>query len=237
MESSAVPPGSGGGVTVMVAVRTTPLYVAEITDVVVEATALVATEVAADVAPSGTVTVAGTVTALMLLLISDTAAPPAGAGAVSVTAAEAVAPPCTVAGLRVTELRAAGAVTVHPDRRTLTGAAEPSFTSTVQSAGLVKPERSILNDPSLLLVPICMPSTVIGRPAMAVPSIRSLSPLTSARETVTAAWAVPTKAIDRTAVRNPSANAIRLRRPVMATSRLSHERDYRAVTTVWGPAR
>jgi len=116
-------------------VRATPLYVAEITDVVVEVTALVATEeVLAEVAPAGTVRVAGTVTAPMLLLVSDTTAPPAGAGAVSVTVAEAVAPPCTVAGLRLSELRA-DAVTVHPDSRTLTGAAEPSFTSTVQSAG------------------------------------------------------------------------------------------------------
>jgi hypothetical protein len=36
-------------------------------------------------------------------------------------------------------------------------------------------------------VVIWTPSTVIGRPAIALPSIRSLSPLTSARETVTAA--------------------------------------------------
>lgn len=102
---------------------------------VVELTALVATEeVVAEVPPAGTVRVAGTVTIPMLLLVSDTTAPPAGAGAVSVTVAEAVAPPWTVAGLRLTELRA-DAVTVHPDSRTLTGAAEPSFTSTVQSAG------------------------------------------------------------------------------------------------------
>jgi hypothetical protein len=173
----------------MVAVRVTPLYVAEMTAVVVEVTALVATEVAADVAPAGTVRVAGTVTAAVLLLVSDTTAPPVGAGAVSVTVAEAVAPPGTAAGLRLTEL-SAGVVTVHPDSRTLTGVAEPSFTSTVQSAGLVKPDRSILKAPELSLVPIWTPSTVIGRLAVALPSIRSLSPLTSARETVTAAWAV-----------------------------------------------
>jgi hypothetical protein len=85
--------GGAGEVTVMVAVRVTPLYVAEMTDVVVEVTALVATEVAADVAPARTVRVAGTVTAPVLLLVSDTTAPPVGAGAVSVTVAEAVAPP------------------------------------------------------------------------------------------------------------------------------------------------
>ena len=82
MESSAPPGcGGGGGVTVMVAVRVIPLYVAEITDVVVELTALVATEeVVAEVPPAGTVRVAGTVTAPVLLLVSDTTAPPAGAG-------------------------------------------------------------------------------------------------------------------------------------------------------------
>jgi hypothetical protein len=135
--SSVAVGGGAGAVTVMVAVRVIPLYVAEITDDVVELTALVATEeVVAEVLPAGTVIVAGTVTAAVLLLVSDNTAPPAGAGAVSATVAEAVAPPCTVAGLRLTELRAT-AVTVHPDSRTLTAAAEPSFTSTVQSAGAV----------------------------------------------------------------------------------------------------
>jgi hypothetical protein len=135
VSSVAVGAGGAGAVTVRVAVRVMPLRVAEITDVVVELTALVATEeVVAEVPPAGTVRVAGTVTAPMLLLVSDTTAPPAGAEAVSVTVAEAVAPPCTVAGLRLSALRA-DAVTVHPDSRTLTGAAEPSFTSTVQSAG------------------------------------------------------------------------------------------------------
>jgi hypothetical protein len=126
--------------------------------VVVELTALVATEdVVADVPPAGTVTEAGTVAAAVLLLLSDTTAPPVGAAALSVTVAEPVAPPCRVAGLRLTELRAAaggGAVTVHPDSRTLVGVAEPSFTSTVQSAGGVNPDRSTLNCPELSLVPI-----------------------------------------------------------------------------------
>ena len=45
--------------------------------------------------------------------------------------------------------------------------AEPSFTSTVQSAGGVYPDRSILKAPELSLLPICTPSTVIARPAAA----------------------------------------------------------------------
>jgi hypothetical protein len=75
-----------------------------------------------------------------------------------------------------------------------------------------------LKSPELLLAAICTPSTVIGRLAVALPSIRSLSPLTSAREMVTAACAIPAQATDRTAVRKTNANATRLRRPVMSAS-------------------
>ncbi|HET6654445.1 MAG TPA: hypothetical protein VFH10_17540 [Nocardioides sp.] len=136
--------GGGGGaavpVTVRVALRVVPPYVAEITEVEVELTALVATEKVVEATPAGTVPVAGTVAAAVLLLVNATRAPPAGAGAVSVTVAELLVPPATVAGLRLTELSAAagaGAVTVQPDNRTFTGVVEPSFTSTVQSAGRV----------------------------------------------------------------------------------------------------
>ena len=50
------------------------------------------------------------------------------------------------------------------------GVVDPSFTSTVQSAGGVYPERSSLKLPELLLVVIWTPSTVMGRPAIALPS-------------------------------------------------------------------
>lgn len=154
VSSAALGAGGGGDVTVRVAVRVVPLWVAEITEVVVELTGLVATEdVVAEATPAGTSTEAGTVAAAVLLLVRDTRAPPAGAGAVSVTVAEPVPPPCRVVGLRLTELRAATA-TVHPESRTLLGVAEPSFKSTVQSAGDVNPDRSILNWPELSLVPI-----------------------------------------------------------------------------------
>jgi hypothetical protein len=68
--------------------------------------------------PAGTVIVARTVTAAVLLLENATTAPSLGAGAVSVTVAEAVEPPCTLAGLSVTVSKVAvgaggaGAVTV-----------------------------------------------------------------------------------------------------------------------------
>lgn len=101
IELSAPPGcGGGGGVTVMLAVRVTPLYVAEITDVVVAATGLVVTNVGTTrlLTSAGTVIVAGTVATAVLLLEKATTAPPLGAGAVSITVAEAVEPPCTVAG-------------------------------------------------------------------------------------------------------------------------------------------
>jgi hypothetical protein len=79
---------------------------------------------------------------------------------------------------------------VQPDRVTVVGVAEPSFTSTVQSAGAVNGSRSILKFPAASLVPIATPSTVIVRLAIAVPSMRSLVPLSSARETVALASAV-----------------------------------------------
>jgi hypothetical protein len=55
------------------------------------------------VAPAATVTSAGTDAAVVLLLATATAAPPAGAGELSVTVAVDEAPPETVAGLSASE--------------------------------------------------------------------------------------------------------------------------------------
>ena len=103
---ASAPPGrgGGGGVTVRVAVRVTPLYVAEIRDVAVAVTGLVDTKFTTTLllTPSGTVIEAGTVATAVLLLENETTAPPAGAGALSVTVADDADPPCTLAGLRLT---------------------------------------------------------------------------------------------------------------------------------------
>lgn len=87
--------GGGGGVTVTVADRLTPLYVAEITDVAVVETGLVDTKFTTTLllTPSGTVIEAGTVATAVLLLENETTAPPAGAFAVSVTVADDADPP------------------------------------------------------------------------------------------------------------------------------------------------
>src|SRR6516162_907553 len=69
-------------------------------------TALVATVNVAVVAPAATVTEAGTVAALVLLLVNATTAPPAGAAALSVTVPVLFAPPVSVAGFSVSEASA-----------------------------------------------------------------------------------------------------------------------------------
>src|SRR5262245_49099758 len=75
-------------------------------------TALVVIAKVAVVAFAATVTEAGTVAALMLLLVSVTTAPAAGAALPSVTVPVLPAPPVTAAGLTVTPARAAGGFTV-----------------------------------------------------------------------------------------------------------------------------
>src|SRR5438046_9546018 len=57
-------------------------------------------------APAATVTDAGTVAALRLLLVNATTAPPAGAAALSVTVPVLFAPPVSVAGFSVIEASA-----------------------------------------------------------------------------------------------------------------------------------
>ena len=67
-------------------------------------TAAVETENAALVAPAGTVTLTGTVAALVFELKSSTTAPPAGAALLSVTVPVDELPPVTRDGLRATEM-------------------------------------------------------------------------------------------------------------------------------------
>jgi hypothetical protein len=191
--SEMLPRCSGDcGTTVKVTDLLTPPPVAVIVADRVSLTAVVLTVKLALVAPAVTVTLGGTLAMVGLLLDSVTANPPDGAAALSVTVPVTELPPITFVWLSVNEDNATwdgggGEVTVHPESRAVAAAAEPSFTSTVQSAGAVKPVLSILNWPPPSLVPMATPSTVMVRLAAAVPSIRSLSPLISARDTETAA--------------------------------------------------
>ncbi len=94
---------SEGGFTVSVADRVAPPYKADIVTAVVLATGFVEIVNVAPEAPAATVTVAGTTAAATLPLDSDTTAPPAGAGPVSVTVPVEVLPPATPVGLTLRE--------------------------------------------------------------------------------------------------------------------------------------
>ena len=113
LRPSAVSVGAGG-VTVSEAVRVVPPSVAEMVTEVDAVTELVLTVKVAVVAPAGTVTLAGTVAMLVLLLESDTTVPPLGADALSVTVPVEELPPVTLVGLRPSEVSVgpAGGVTV-----------------------------------------------------------------------------------------------------------------------------
>ena len=78
---------------------------AEMVTEVDAATALVATVKVALVAPAGTVTLAGTVATVVLLLERLTTAPPAGAAPLSVTVPWEEFPPATLVGFSVSEER------------------------------------------------------------------------------------------------------------------------------------
>jgi len=90
-----------------------------------------------------------------------------------------------------------GEPAVQPDNVAVVAFAEPSFTATRQSLGGEKDWLSILKEPEASLVPSTTPLTVIDRFGVAVPSSRSLVPLSSAREIWTAASAED--AVDNTA--------------------------------------
>src|SRR2546430_1932579 len=104
---------TGGGVagfTVSVAVLVVPPNAALIITAVEAITALVATLKLAAVAPAATVTLAGTRTAVVLLLESETTAPPEGAAPLNVTVpVEDCVPPVTAVGFSATVERVTAA--------------------------------------------------------------------------------------------------------------------------------
>ena len=74
-----------------------------------EPTGVVLTVKVALVLPAGTVTLAGTVATLVLLLERVTTAPPLGAGPLSVTVPVEEFPPVTLVGLRLSDESVGGA--------------------------------------------------------------------------------------------------------------------------------
>jgi hypothetical protein len=120
---ASVADDGGGGVSVTVAVRVAPPYAAVTVTVVDVVTGWVCGGNTTRLStPAGTVTGEGTGTRVGWLLVTVTAAPPEGAGAVSVTVREIDPPPWRVDGLTETPARetAAGCgVTVRvADRET-----------------------------------------------------------------------------------------------------------------------
>jgi hypothetical protein len=87
--------------TVSVAVRDTPPALAVMTDPLVLVVVPAVIVNVALVAPAGTVTLAGTVAAVVFPLVSETTTPPAGAAALKVTVPVLVSPSRTVLGFRV----------------------------------------------------------------------------------------------------------------------------------------
>src|SRR5215831_84466 len=94
---------TSGGFSVSVTILDAPTHVAVMLACVTAVTAFVVTAKLALVAPAGTVTAAGTVAALVLLLVNATTAPPAGAALVSVTVPLQGAPPINTEGFRSKE--------------------------------------------------------------------------------------------------------------------------------------
>lgn len=112
--SVAVCGGAAGGLMVTPAVRVTPLELADTVTAVALLTVLVATLNVPTCAPAPTVTVAGTLATVVLLLESVTRVPPCGAAADRTTCPCTVPPPTRLGGLSETicSVGAGGWVTV-----------------------------------------------------------------------------------------------------------------------------
>ena len=94
------------------------------------ATALVLTTNVTLVAPAATVTLAGTLAAVVLLLESATCAPPVGAGPLSVTVPVEEFPPVTLVGFNESEEREREAGTEESSKSQIAGLGSFSGTAT-----------------------------------------------------------------------------------------------------------
>jgi hypothetical protein len=113
------------------------------------ATGLVATEKVFDMLPAGTVTLADTVAADVLLLERVTKTPPVGAGPLSVTVPVEEVPPVTLDGLRDTEDKVTAGVTVKIAVLVVPAGYDPEIVTCVELATvLVVTENVAVVDPA-----------------------------------------------------------------------------------------
>ena len=129
--------GGGAGVTVSDADLVAPLKEAEMVAVVEAATALVLTVNVALLAPAATVTLEGTLAAVVLLLESVTCAPPVGAGPLSVTVPVEEFPPVTLVGFSESEERDRDAGTEESSKSKTAGLGSFSRTATNLDAEII----------------------------------------------------------------------------------------------------
>ena len=119
-------------------------------------TGLVVTANVALVAPTATVTLAGTVAANVLSLDNDTTAPPAGAGPLSVTVPVEGLPPTTLVGATPSELNpTASGVTVRGAVRVT-----PPYTAEIVTA--VEPDTGLVVTANVALVAPAATVTLAG---------------------------------------------------------------------------
>ena len=165
-----------GALTVKFADLVVPLNSAEMLDVALAATGVVVTVNVALVAPAATVTLAGTVAADVLLLVSVTAAPPAGAAPFKVTVPVDEVPPVTLVGLSVT-LEGVGALTVRftdfvvplSSAEMLTVALAVTGVVVIVNVALVAPAATVTLAGTVAADVLLLPSVTAAPPAGAAP--------------------------------------------------------------------
>jgi hypothetical protein len=171
-------------VTVKPAVWLVPLKSPVIVTVVAAETALVEIANTAFDAPSGTVTLAGTAATALLLLESETVAPPAGAAPESVTTPWEAEPPATLDGLAA-RLWKAGAGGGAPAAVTVSGADRlPPLNEAVMVTVVLAATAAVV----IVNVPVNPPVgtfTLAGTPATAGLLLESETTVVSGAATLT----------------------------------------------------
>jgi hypothetical protein len=182
IETSAV-----AGTTVSVADRVTPPDVAEIVTTVADVTVFVVTTNPTVVAPAGTVTLANTLVTAVLLLDRVTTAPPAGAGALSVTVPVADEPAGTLVGWRLSDVNVAAGVTTSWANRVVPPSVAKIVTVVDVVTGLVAAVNVAVVPPAGTVTP----SGTVATAVLPLDSVTTVPPAGAAALSVTVPVDVP----------------------------------------------